>query len=145
MRHILGISAYYHDSAATLLSDGRIVAAAQEERFSRKKNDERFPRNAVAFCLKQAGLTVADLDALVFYDKPITKFILVDLGCFVSPTTTTTHTTQTRPSLNRPICNSIREPEAFSAIRMSYIILQPSVLADEFDLLSAPAWHNQQL
>lgn len=74
MRHILGISAYYHDAAAALLSDGRIVAAAQEERFSRKKNDERFPRNAVAFCLKQAGLTEADLDAVVFYDKPIIKF-----------------------------------------------------------------------
>ncbi len=74
MRHILGISAYYHDSAAALLSDGHIVAAAQEERFSRKKNDERFPRHAVAFCLKQAGLTEADLDAVVFYDKPIIKF-----------------------------------------------------------------------
>ena len=56
MRHILGISAYYHDSAAALLVDGRIVAGAQEERFSRKKNDERFPKNAVAFCLKQAGI-----------------------------------------------------------------------------------------
>lgn len=74
MRHILGISAYYHDSAAALLSDGQIVAAAQEERFSRRKNDERFPRNAVAFCLKQAGLTEAELDAVVFYDKPIIKF-----------------------------------------------------------------------
>lgn len=74
MRNILGISAYYHDSAAALLSDGRIVAAAQEERFSRKKNDERFPRNAVAFCLKQAGLAASDLDAVVFYDKPIIKF-----------------------------------------------------------------------
>lgn len=74
MRHILGISAYYHDSAAALLSDGDIVAAAQEERFSRKKNDERFPRHAVAYCLKQAGLTEADLDAVVFYDKPIIKF-----------------------------------------------------------------------
>ena len=74
MRHILGISAYYHDSAATLLCEGRIIAAAQEERFSRRKNDERFPRNAVGFCLKQAGLTESDLDAVVFYDKPITKF-----------------------------------------------------------------------
>ena len=63
MRHILGISAYYHDSAAALLSDGHIVAAAQEERFSRKKNDERFPRHAVAFCLKLAGLAEADVDA----------------------------------------------------------------------------------
>jgi carbamoyltransferase len=74
VRRILGISAYYHDSAAALLVDGKILAAAQEERFSRKKNDERFPRNAVAFCLKQAGLTEADLDAVVFYDKPIIKF-----------------------------------------------------------------------
>jgi carbamoyltransferase len=74
LRYILGISAYYHDSAAALLCEGRIVAAAQEERFSRKKNDERFPRNAVAFCLQKAGLTEGDLDAVVFYDKPITKF-----------------------------------------------------------------------
>jgi carbamoyltransferase len=74
VRHLLGISAYYHDSAAALLSDGRIVAAAQEERFSRRKNDERFPRNAVTFCLKQAGLDVSQLDAVVFYDKPIIKF-----------------------------------------------------------------------
>jgi carbamoyltransferase len=74
MRHILGISAYYHDSAAALLRDGQIVAAAQEERFTRRKNDERFPTNAVAFCLKQAGIAEPDLDAVVFYDKPITKF-----------------------------------------------------------------------
>ena len=74
MRHLLGISAYYHDSAAALLSDGRIVAAAQEERFSRRKNDERFPRHAVTFCLQRAGLTVEQLDGVVFYDKPITKF-----------------------------------------------------------------------
>jgi carbamoyltransferase len=74
VRNILGISAYYHDSAAALLRDGEIVAAAQEERFSRKKNDERFPKHAVAFCLKQAGLGAADLDAVVFYDKPIIKF-----------------------------------------------------------------------
>jgi carbamoyltransferase len=74
MRRILGISAYYHDSAAALLVDGKIVAAAQEERFSRRKNDERFPRNAVEFCLKRAGLPAEDLDAVVFYDKPIVKF-----------------------------------------------------------------------
>ena len=71
---ILGLSAYYHDSAACLLRDGAIVAAAQEERFSRRKNDERFPTHAVAFCLRRAGLTPADLDAVVFYDKPIRKF-----------------------------------------------------------------------
>ena len=74
MRHILGISAFYHDSAAALLRDGDIVAAAQEERFSRKKNDERFPARAIEFCLKHAGLNAARLDAVVFYDKPITKF-----------------------------------------------------------------------
>jgi carbamoyltransferase len=74
LRHILGISAYYHDAAAALLRDGRILAAAQEERFTRKKNDSEFPRNAVAFCLKHAGLDPAQLDAVVFYDKPILKF-----------------------------------------------------------------------
>ena len=74
MRHILGISAYYHDSAAALLCDGEIVAAAQEERFTRKKNDERFPHRAISFCLQHAGLTPANLDAVVFYDKPILKF-----------------------------------------------------------------------
>jgi len=74
VRHILGISAFYHDSAAALLRDGDIVAAAQEERFSRKKNDERFPARAIEFCLRQGGLNAAQLDAVVFYDKPITKF-----------------------------------------------------------------------
>lgn len=74
MRYLLGISAYYHDSAATLLRDGKIIAAAQEERFSRLKNDSRFPANAVSFCLRQAGIRESELDAVVFYDKPITKF-----------------------------------------------------------------------
>jgi len=74
MRVILGVSAYYHDSAATLLVDGVVVAAAQEERFSRRKNDERFPVNAVEFCLSQGGQSLKDLDAVVFYDKPIVKF-----------------------------------------------------------------------
>lgn len=73
-RHILGISAYYHDSAAALLRDGRIVAAAQEERFSRRKNDPDFPHQAIAYCLRQAGLSEGDLDMVVFYDKPLLKF-----------------------------------------------------------------------
>jgi carbamoyltransferase len=71
---ILGISAFYHDAAAALLRDGRIVAAAQEERFSRKKHDDRFPARAVDYCLREAGIRAADLDAVVFYDKPFTKF-----------------------------------------------------------------------
>ena len=74
LRHILGISAFYHDAAAALLRDGQIVAAAQEERFTRKKNDSDFPRHAIASCLDQAGLTAGQLDAVVFYDKPILKF-----------------------------------------------------------------------
>src|SRR5260370_33243665 len=74
LRHILGISAYYHDAAAALLRDGEIIAAAQEERFTRKKHDPDFPRNAVAFCLRQAKLEARQLDAVVFYDKPILKF-----------------------------------------------------------------------
>ena len=71
----LGISAYYHDSAACLVSDGRIVAAAQEERFSRRKHDPDFPARAVAYCLREGGLADASqLDAVVFYDKPVIKF-----------------------------------------------------------------------
>jgi len=71
---ILGISAFYHDSAAALVVDGEIVAAAQEERFSRKKHDERFPTAAVAYCLQAAGLSADRLDYVAFYDKPLTKF-----------------------------------------------------------------------
>ncbi len=71
---ILGISAFYHDSAAALVVDGRIVAAAQEERFSRKKHDAAFPARAVAYCLAEAGLTQEQLDYIVFYEKPLTKF-----------------------------------------------------------------------
>ncbi len=72
--HVLGISCYYHDAAAALVSDGKIVAAAQEERFTRIKHDQNYPANAIAWCLKEAGLTVADLDAVAFYDKPFLKF-----------------------------------------------------------------------
>ena len=71
---ILGISAYYHDSAAALLRDGEIVAAAQEERFSRKKHDSGFPENAIRFCLDEANLSISDLKHVVFYDKPLVKF-----------------------------------------------------------------------
>ena len=71
---ILGLSAYYHDSAAALVVDGRVVAAAQEERFSRVKHDHRFPRLAVDYCLREAGLCAGDLDHVVFYEKPFLKF-----------------------------------------------------------------------
>ena len=72
--NILGISAYYHDSAAALICNGEILAAAQEERFSRKKHDARFPRNAVAYCLAEAEIVLQDVDEIVFYDKPLVKF-----------------------------------------------------------------------
>jgi carbamoyltransferase len=71
---VLGLSAYYHDSAAALVVDGRIVAAAQEERFTRKKHDSGFPRNAVAACLGQAKIVPHDIDYVAFYDKPFLKF-----------------------------------------------------------------------
>jgi carbamoyltransferase len=74
MTAILGISAFYHDSAATLVIDGAIVAAAQEERFTRKKHDSGFPSGAVAYCLRESGLKPNDLDYVVFYEKPLTKF-----------------------------------------------------------------------
>lgn len=72
--NILGISAFYHDSAACLVVDGNIVAAAQEERFTRKKHDPEFPKNAAAYCLKSQGLTIKDVDFVAFYDKPLLKF-----------------------------------------------------------------------
>ena len=71
---ILGISAFYHDSAAAVINGDKIIAAAQEERFTRKKHDPRFPVNATQFCLEQAGYTIDELDAIVFYDKPLLKF-----------------------------------------------------------------------
>lgn len=72
--HILGLSAFYHDSAACLIKDGEIIAAAQEERFTRKKHDFAFPAQAVQYCLKEAGITVKDINYVAFYDKPFLKF-----------------------------------------------------------------------
>ncbi len=74
MTAILGISAFYHDSAAALIVDGEVVAAAQEERFSRKKHDFRFPKLAIDYCLAEAGIDGAEIDHVAFYDKPLTKF-----------------------------------------------------------------------
>src|SRR5512140_953292 len=74
MAAILGISAFYHDYAATLVVDGKIVAAAQEERFTRRKGDAGFPVNAVRYCLEEAGLTPSQLDYVGFYEKPFRKF-----------------------------------------------------------------------
>lgn len=72
--NILGLSAFYHDSAAVVLVDGEIVAAAQEERFTRKKHDAAFPAKAIEYCLHEAGLTLSDIDYITFYDKPLVKF-----------------------------------------------------------------------
>ncbi len=74
MTAILGISAFYHDAAAALVIDGEIVAAAQEERFTRKKHDSALPTHAIEYCLREAGLDPAALDHVAFYDKPILKF-----------------------------------------------------------------------
>ena len=71
---ILGISAYYHDSAAALLVDGRPVAAAQEERFTRKKHDQRFPAHAIRYCLAEGRVGLDDIDHVVFFEKPLLKF-----------------------------------------------------------------------
>lgn len=71
---ILGISAFYHDSAAALIDDGVVIAAAQEERFTRKKHDSGFPKNAISYCLKEAGIDIDDIDIVTFYDKPFLKF-----------------------------------------------------------------------
>ncbi len=74
MKKILGISAYYHDSAAAILIDGKIIAAVQEERFTREKNTATFPFGSIAYCLEKSGLKLEELDAVVFYDKPLLKF-----------------------------------------------------------------------
>ena len=72
--HIIGISAFYHDSAAALVDDGEIIAAAQEERFTRKKHDASFPKNALKFCLDRAGIALDSVEYVAFYDKPFLKF-----------------------------------------------------------------------
>src|SRR3989344_484050 len=72
--YILGISCFYHDSSAALLKDGKIVAAAQEERFTRKKHDDSFPENAIKYCLESEGISIKDVDYIGFYEKPLLKF-----------------------------------------------------------------------
>ena len=74
MKIVLGISAFYHDSAAALIKDGEIIAAAQEERFTRIKHDSAFPHNAIDYCLQAAGISIRDIDAVTFYEKPYLKF-----------------------------------------------------------------------
>jgi carbamoyltransferase len=86
MTAILGISGFYHDSAAAIVVDGRIVAAAQEERFSRTKNDARFPSAAIEYCLHEAGLTPGAIDYVAFYEKPLLKFDRVlETWCSFAP------------------------------------------------------------
>ena len=72
--NILGISCYFHDAAAALLRDGRLIAAAEEERFTRKKHDYEFPQHAIDFCLRMGGIEAEDLDYVVFFEKPFVKF-----------------------------------------------------------------------
>ena len=74
MSYILGISAFYHDSAATLIKDGEIIAAAQEERFSRKKHDERFPVQAIKYVLSEGKVRLNNIDYIIFFEKPFLKF-----------------------------------------------------------------------
>ena len=74
LMYILGISAYYHDSASALIKNGEIIAAAQEERFTRKKHDSVFPLKSIMYCLSEGNIKVTDLDSIVFYDKPLIKF-----------------------------------------------------------------------
>ena len=80
--YILGISCYYHDAAASLICDGQLIAAAEEERFSRIKHDYAFPKLAIQFCLDQAGIRSQDLDYVVFFEKPFRKLDRILLECF---------------------------------------------------------------
>ena len=72
--YVLGLSCYYHDSAACLLKDGVVVAATEEERFTRKKHDNSFPKNAVKYCLEEENINISDIDYVAFYEKPLLKF-----------------------------------------------------------------------
>jgi predicted NodU family carbamoyl transferase len=101
--NILGISAFYHDSAAALVRDGAVIAAAQEERFSRSKHDQRFPKNAVRYCLDVGGVSVKDIEYFVFYDKPLLKF--ERLRPPASPAAGWIHSRSTFPE--RLHCNSL--------------------------------------
>ena len=84
--YILGVSAFYHDSAACLVKDGELVAAAQEERFTRKRHDAAFPTNAIAYCLREAGIDAKRLNHVCFYDKPVPKFArIVESHLAVAP------------------------------------------------------------
>ena len=74
MKVVLGISAFYHDSAAAIVVEGKVIAAAQEERFTRIKHTADFPVNAIKYCLQESGYALIEIDAIVFYDKPILKF-----------------------------------------------------------------------
>jgi len=78
--YILGISCWYHDSAATLIFDGEIIAAAQEERFTRVKQDSSFPGEAIKYCLKEGNIHLDDIDKIVFYDDPLLKFAKNNIG-----------------------------------------------------------------
>ena len=82
--YILGISCYYHDSAAALLRDGELIAAAEEERFTRIKHDSSFPAHSISFCLEEAGITTKDLEYVVFYEKPFHNHCLENYNYFNS-------------------------------------------------------------
>ena len=120
--NILGISALYHDSAACLVRDGRIVAAAQEERFTRRKHDAGFPHRAVAYCLAEGGVQPGQVDRVVFYDKPLTKFSRILRTTFAvaprGPATAFSAVSCWRSSWSRRACASADEgPPAFKRRR----------------------------
>ena len=80
MTSVLGISAFYHDSAAAIIVDGEIIGAAQEERFTRKKHDASYPKNAINYVLKEAALKLNEVDQIVFYEKPFLKFAVIGVS-----------------------------------------------------------------
>ena len=124
---ILGISAFYHDSAAALVRDGEIVAAAQEERFTRKKHDSRFPAKAVEYCLAQDGVGLADVDWVAFYDKPFLKFERL---------------------LETYVAFAPRGLRSFAMAMPLWVrekLFQKSLLRDELKQFSADDWDNRLL
>ena len=118
--NVLGISAFYHDSAAALVQDGKLVAAAQEERFTRRKHDDRFPINAIRYCLDEGGVARDGLDAVVYYDKPITTFVrLLKTYLRVGP--------KGLRSFCRTGANPFRPAEVVATLREAVLALQRRV------------------
>jgi predicted NodU family carbamoyl transferase len=139
--YLLGISGYYHDSAAALIKDGEIIAAAQEERFSRKKHDARFPFHAVRYCLSEAKIELSEVTAVTFYDKPLLKFDrLLETYLAYAPVNTSFNVR------GEPIVGSVQDAfRCFMRTEMDYLVIENFLLAksDQIPLNKDIDWKKE--